>query len=189
MSARRPSTTVIAAFSHVVAAPSGAAAAHDSESSRSVGRDRQLRVQTACLASADGSTYPQVQRHLRGVQRTAAARLDRGFRLGVGDNIDRASFTTMSDDNASGDDATINGTVKWFNTEKGYGFVLPSDGSSDVFLHISALKRANLQDAPEGSSITFEVVEAQKGRQVGRIVDLDTSTAKPKGPRRRPPPD
>lgn len=83
--------------------------------------------------------------------------------------------------------ATISGTVKWFNTEKGYGFVLPADGSSDIFLHISALKRANLQDAPEGSSITFEVVQAQKGRQVGRILDLDTSTAKPRGPRRRPP--
>lgn len=95
----------------------------------------------------------------------------------------------MSEQEASGggDDATLSGTIKWFNTDKGYGFVLPSDGSSDIFLHISALKRANLKEAPEGASITFEVVQAEKGRQVGRIVELDTSTAKPsRRPRRGP---
>lgn len=90
----------------------------------------------------------------------------------------------MSDYNAGGDDATITGTVKWFNAEKGYGFVAPSDGSPDVFLHISALKRANLDDAPQGSTIICQVQQGQKGRQVSQVSKLDTSTADPTPPRR-----
>ncbi|HVM85694.1 MAG TPA: cold shock domain-containing protein, partial [Candidatus Binatia bacterium] len=47
----------------------------------------------------------------------------------------------------------LRGRIKWFNPEKGFGFVSPADGAPDVFLHISALKEAGLQDAPEGSTI------------------------------------
>ena len=90
----------------------------------------------------------------------------------------------MSDYNSGGGDATITGTVKWFNAEKGYGFVAPSDGSPDVFLHISALKRANLDDAPQGSTIVCQVQQGQKGRQVSQVSELDTSTAEPSAPRR-----
>lgn len=86
--------------------------------------------------------------------------------------------------------AAMSGTIKWFNAEKGYGFVKPDDGSSDIFLHISALKRANLDTAPEGAAITFEMVQAQKGRQVSRVVTLDSSMAPARpphhGPRRGP---
>ncbi len=92
----------------------------------------------------------------------------------------------MSDQEAVGGEgaAVVNGTVKWFNPDKGYGFIQPADGSRDVFLHISALKRANLQDAPDGSTVVCEVEHAPKGRQVVRIIELDTSTATPRRPRR-----
>ena len=82
----------------------------------------------------------------------------------------------------------VSGTVKWFNAEKGFGFVQPADGSADVFLHISALKRSNLEDAPQGSRIECEVVQAPKGRQVQRIIELDVSTAVAAPPRRPRPP-
>ncbi|WP_119420849.1 cold-shock protein [Desertibaculum subflavum] len=49
------------------------------------------------------------------------------------------------------------GTVKWFNSQKGYGFIQPSDGSKDVFVHASALERAGLHSLNEGQQVTFEV--------------------------------
>ena len=50
------------------------------------------------------------------------------------------------------------GTVKWFNTQKGYGFIAPEDGNKDVFVHISAVERAGLNTLNEGQKISFEVV-------------------------------
>ena len=49
------------------------------------------------------------------------------------------------------------GTVKWFNTEKGYGFIEPSDGGKDVFVHMSALERAGLSSLMEGQKVKYEV--------------------------------
>jgi CspA family cold shock protein len=76
----------------------------------------------------------------------------------------------------------LKGRIKWFNPEKGFGFVSPADGAPDVFLHISALKEAGLQDAPEGSTIHCEVGQGRKGIQVLRVITLDTSTATPRAP-------
>ncbi|GMW07728.1 MAG: hypothetical protein AMXMBFR8_25240 [Nevskiales bacterium] len=50
------------------------------------------------------------------------------------------------------------GTVKWFNAQKGYGFIQPSDGSKDVFVHISAVQAAGLPTLNEGQKVSFEVV-------------------------------
>jgi cold shock protein len=50
------------------------------------------------------------------------------------------------------------GTVKWFNDQKGFGFIQPDDGSKDVFVHISAVERAGLRLLNEGQKIAFEVV-------------------------------
>ena len=50
------------------------------------------------------------------------------------------------------------GTVKWFNEQKGYGFVQPDDGSKDVFVHISAVERAGLRTLKEGQKVSFEIV-------------------------------
>ena len=50
-----------------------------------------------------------------------------------------------------------NGTVKWFNTTKGYGFIAPQDGGRDVFVHASAVERSDLNSLVEGQTIAFEV--------------------------------
>ena len=51
------------------------------------------------------------------------------------------------------------GTVKWFNAQKGYGFIQPADGGKDVFVHISAVERAGLSSLNEGQAVEYEVVE------------------------------
>ena len=54
------------------------------------------------------------------------------------------------------------GTVKFFNSTKGYGFIQPEDGSSDVFVHISAVERAGMQSLAEGQKVSFEVVQDRR---------------------------
>jgi CspA family cold shock protein len=56
------------------------------------------------------------------------------------------------------------GTVKWFNAQKGYGFIQPDDGSKDVFVHISAVERAGLARLDEGQKINFELERGQQGK-------------------------
>jgi cold shock protein len=50
------------------------------------------------------------------------------------------------------------GTVKWFNAEKGYGFIQPDDGSKDVFVHISAVERAGMRSLNEGQKVSYDIV-------------------------------
>ncbi len=57
-----------------------------------------------------------------------------------------------------GEGLMAQGTVKWFNDQKGYGFIQPDDGSKDVFVHISAVERAGLRGLNEGQKVTFELV-------------------------------
>jgi cold shock protein len=54
------------------------------------------------------------------------------------------------------------GTVKWFNGQKGYGFIQPEDGSKDIFVHISAVERAGLRALSEGQKVSYEVVADRK---------------------------
>jgi CspA family cold shock protein len=57
------------------------------------------------------------------------------------------------------------GTVKWFNGQKGFGFIQPDDGSNDVFVHISAVERAGLTGLAEGQKVNFEVkVDKMRGK-------------------------
>ena len=56
------------------------------------------------------------------------------------------------------------GTVKWFNGQKGYGFIQPDTGGKDVFVHISAVERAGLSDLREGAKVTYDVVP-NKGKE------------------------
>lgn len=57
------------------------------------------------------------------------------------------------------------GTVKWFNTEKGYGFIQPDDGGKDIFVHITAVQEAGLRSLQENQAIEFEMVEGRDGRK------------------------
>jgi cold shock protein len=56
------------------------------------------------------------------------------------------------------------GTVKWFNSQKGYGFITPEGGSKDVFVHISAVERAGLQGLNEGQRIQYDLVPGKDGK-------------------------
>jgi CspA family cold shock protein len=56
------------------------------------------------------------------------------------------------------------GKVKWFNAQKGYGFIQPDDGSKDVFVHISAVERAGLRGLNEGQTISYDVERGQQGK-------------------------
>ena len=56
------------------------------------------------------------------------------------------------------------GTVKWFNPQKGFGFIQPDDGTKDVFVHISAVERAGLGTLNEGQKLSFELERGQQGR-------------------------
>ena len=56
------------------------------------------------------------------------------------------------------------GTVKWFNPQKGYGFIQPDDGAKDVFVHISAVERAGLGSLQEGQKLRYEIERGQQGK-------------------------
>jgi len=63
------------------------------------------------------------------------------------------------------------GTVKWFNAQKGFGFIQPSDGSKDVFVHVSAVERAGLPGLAEGQKVSFDVV-SERGKQAAGNLKL-----------------
>lgn len=72
----------------------------------------------------------------------------------------------------------IRGTVKWFDQTKGYGFITPDDGSSDVMLHSSCLRSSGLGTPEEGALIVCEAIQRAKGLQAVRIIDLKGSKPK-----------
>lgn len=80
----------------------------------------------------------------------------------------------------------VQATVKWFNTEKGYGFAALADGSGDVFLHVNALQAAGHQAVSPGATLRVRIGSGQKGRQVDQVISVDESTAEQPGPRRPP---
>ncbi|MBM3558939.1 MAG: cold shock domain-containing protein [Alphaproteobacteria bacterium] len=82
----------------------------------------------------------------------------------------------------------IDGTVKWFNAEKGFGFAELSDGTGDVFLHIGVLQAAGHESVPPGATLRVQVGQGQKGRQITAVLSVDESTAT-EAPRRAGPRD
>ncbi|KFE34679.1 MAG: cold-shock protein [Thioclava marina] len=65
-----------------------------------------------------------------------------------------------------------NGTVKWFNSSKGFGFIEPETGSKDVFLHISALERSGISHVADGQKVTFEIETGRDGRESAKDLEL-----------------
>lgn len=61
------------------------------------------------------------------------------------------------------------GTVKWFNSTKGYGFIQPDDGGSDVFVHITAVEQAGLRTLNEGQKISYELVTSKGKTSAGNL--------------------
>jgi cold shock protein len=71
----------------------------------------------------------------------------------------------------------IAGAIKWFDVAKGYGFIVPDDGSGDVLLHVTTLRRSGYQTAQEGARVVCEAQRRAKGMQVFRVLAIDESTA------------
>lgn len=68
--------------------------------------------------------------------------------------------------------ATITGTVKWFNDDKGFGFITPADGSKDVFVHFSAIQSDSFKSLAEGQHVSFTIENGMKGPAAANVVAL-----------------
>jgi cold shock protein len=64
------------------------------------------------------------------------------------------------------------GTVKWFNPDKGYGFITPESGGEDLFVHFSAIESQGFKTLDEGQRVSFEVTQGQKGPQASSVTPL-----------------
>jgi CspA family cold shock protein len=78
-------------------------------------------------------------------------------------------------------------TVKWYNPDKGFGFVELGDGTGDAFLHVSVVERGGHSGVPPGATLEVRAAPGQKGLQVTEILSVDASTAREEGPRRARP--
>ncbi len=71
----------------------------------------------------------------------------------------------------------VAGVIKWFDASKGYGFIIPDNGTADILLHVTCLRRDGFQTAYEGARIVCEVLDRPKGMQAFRVLSMDESTA------------
>lgn len=86
---------------------------------------------------------------------------------------DRGGYGGGDHQEASGPGVEVNGTVKWYKPDKGFGFAVPEDGSKDVFIHRSALAKAGMGSIEPGRKIKMVVVASSKGREASSIEPLD----------------
>ena len=66
----------------------------------------------------------------------------------------------------------VNGTVKWFNSTKGYGFIEPEDGGKDAFVHVSALEKAGISTLNDGQKVSYELVAGNNGKEAADNLQL-----------------
>ena len=67
---------------------------------------------------------------------------------------------------------TMTGTVKWFNDDKGFGFITPKDGSKDVFVHFSAIQSDSFKSRKEGQEVSFSIENGAKGPAAANVIGL-----------------
>ncbi len=67
---------------------------------------------------------------------------------------------------------TMTGTVKWFNDDKGFGFITPKDGSKDVFVHFSAIQSESFKSLKEGQEVSFSIENGAKGPAAANVIGL-----------------
>ncbi|WP_120009993.1 cold-shock protein [Teichococcus vastitatis] len=96
----------------------------------------------------------------------------------------RPSFPTFPSFGGAPATPELAATVKWYNSEKGFGFVELADGTGDAFLHANTLQSAGIQAVSPGATLQVRVGQGQKGRQVDQVVSVDESTAGPAAPQR-----
>lgn len=75
------------------------------------------------------------------------------------------------------DDVHVCGAVKWFDAVRGYGFIVPDDGSGDVLVHFTVLREVGRRTLPEGATVTCLAVQRERGRQARKILELDLTTS------------
>src|SRR5262249_38698706 len=101
----------------------------------------------------------------------------------MGPKLSGAGYGLGPDRSAGGVEETaanlveVSGTIKWFDVAKGFGFIVPDDGSPDVLLHVTCLRRDGFQTAYEGARVVCEAVHRSKGMQAFRVLSMDESTA------------
>jgi CspA family cold shock protein len=66
----------------------------------------------------------------------------------------------------------MEGTIKWFNNAKGYGFIGRKDGQADVFVHYSAIKKEGFKSLKEGDNVTFDITQGRQGAQADNVVKV-----------------
>jgi cold shock protein len=86
------------------------------------------------------------------------------LRFSIATTLGRATARSRVAD-MTGDITMANGTVKWFNATKGFGFIAPAGGSKDVFVHITALERAGIRSLPDGQAVTYDLEQDRNGRE------------------------
>lgn len=102
-----------------------------------------------------------------------------GSKVGVGMEEQFESTAESSETSVE-----VSGVVKWFDSVKGYGFLIPDDGSADVLIHSSCLRQIGRDSLEEGATLVCEAVKRPKGLQASKILEVDDSTAVRSAPAR-----
>jgi CspA family cold shock protein len=127
---------------------------------QAAGRQSVLPGAKMRVATAQGPKGRQVARVIEVDETTASAEPSRRPRSDAGPGRGGRDFAR---DQANAVEMT--GTVKWFNTDKGFGFIAPESGGKDVFIHISVLGRSGITGLAEGQQVSMRIVETPKGRE------------------------
>ena len=141
-----------------------------------VGLDTLLAGATVACETAPGRRGPEVARILSIDFSTAAPRTASPVRPPAAGRIAAGPGTAHA---AAASGRRVRALVKWFDADKGYGFLEPEDGSADLFCHLSAVQASGRDTLPEGAIVNCEVVQGDRGPQVSSILSVEHPPAGP----------